>query len=139
MVERKPYPFFCSVEFLTVLCKVFAAITLVIPAILSIGLFTVQSALLLIGAILEGFLLAAKELEIHQNLYTNEGFAGRDKKDAIANIQQNAAVEMASQTDLTVKQILKTTPVDVLVDFAVKPSLGNAAAKLATNLLRSIF
>ncbi len=138
MQERKPYPFFYSVEFLTILVKTSATLAIAYPVMAAAGLLTIPSALLFVGAIAQGVLDAKNELEKHPNLYSDLPVI-RGKQEAIANIQDIAAIEMAANTDLTAREIKLSTPLDELVDLAVKPSLGNAASKLATKLLRGLF
>lgn len=128
-MERKPYPFFCSVEFLTVLVKVGTVSTPFLIAIATTG-FTLANALALVfSGILTGCLLAAQELEIHQNLWSNAPLI-RNKSDAITNIVVNAAKEKAQESRGTVQEILDTFEVHELVDFAVKPSIGGAVNQL---------
>ena len=136
MTERKPYPFFASVEFLTVLVKVGTVSTPFLLAIATTG-FTIANILaLLFSGILTGCLIAAKELEIHQNLYTPSGVAGRNESDAIRNIQVNEAKKFAQSSSRTVKKVLNTVPMRDLVDLAANPSLANAVSKLIGRLFK---
>jgi hypothetical protein len=140
MIERKPYPFFMSVECLTVLVK---AGTVSSPFLVKlITEFNLANLLaFLFSGILTGCLLAAKEMQIHQNLYTNELLPlGRDKSEAVRNIQVNQAKLLANNTSDTVADILQTFPVEELVDLAVpKPSLAKSGVKLFGKLLGRIF
>ena len=136
MTERKPYPFFASVEFLTVLVKVGTVSTPFLLAIATTG-FTIANILaLLFSGILTGCMIAAKELEIHQNLYTPSGVAGRNESDAIRLIQINEAKKFAQNSSRTLERVLETVPMRNLVDLAANPSLANAASKLVARLLK---
>ena len=136
MTERKPYPFFYSIEFLTVLVKVGTVSTPFLIAIATTGFTIANIAALLFSGILTGCLIAAKELEIHQNLYTPSGIAGRNESDAIRNIQVNEAKKFAQNSSRTVERVLETVPMRNLVDLAANPSLANAASKLIARLLK---
>ena len=136
MTERKPYPFFYSIEFLTVLVKVGTVSTPFLIAIATTGFTIANIAALLFSGILTGCLIAAKELEIHQNLYTPSGIAWRNESDAIRNIQVNEAKKFAQNSSRTVERVLETVPMRNLVDLAANPSLANAASKLIARLLK---
>jgi hypothetical protein len=140
MIERKPYPFFMSVEFLTVLVKVGTVSTPFLIAIATTGFSLANLLALLFSGILTGCLLAAKEMQIHQNLYTNELLPlGRNKTEAVRNIQVNQAKLLANNTSDTVQDVLDNIPVQELVDFAVKPGLAKSGVKLFSKLLGRIF
>ena len=136
MTERKPYPFFASVEFLTVLVKVGTVSTPFLIAIATTGFTIANISALLFSGILTGCLIAAKELEIHQNLYTPSGVAGRNESDAIRNIQVNEAKKFAQNSSRTLERVLETVPMRNLVDLAANPSLANAASKLVARLFK---
>ena len=136
MTERKPYPFFYSIEFLTVLVKVGTVSTPFLLAIATTGFTIANIAALLFSGILTGCLIAAKELEIHQNLYTPSGIAGRNESDAIRNIQINEAKKFAQNSSRTLERVLETVPMRNLVDLAANPSLANAASKLVARLFK---
>ena len=136
MTERKPYPFFASVEFLTVLVKVGTVSTPFLIAIATTGFTIANIAALLFSGILTGCMIAAKELEIRQNLYTPSGIAGRNESDAIRNIQVNEAKKFAQTSSRTVERVLETVPMRDLVDLAANPSLANAASKLVARLFK---
>ena len=136
MIERDriPYPFFYSIEFWTVVVKTLGTLSFAVPAMNKSG-FSIESAFILLGAIANGFLLSAKELEIHQNLYTKEGIAGRNKSEAINNIAYEVAKDIASKDPAqTVASVLKEKATDELVNFAAKkaglPSIKNVLKRL---------
>ena len=136
MIERDriPYPFFYSIEFWTVVVKTLGTLSFAVPAMNKSG-FSIESAFILLGAIANGFLMSAKELEIHQNLYTKEGIAGRNKSDAIANIAYEVATDIASKDPAqTVASVLREKATDELVNFAAKkaglPSIKNVLKRL---------
>lgn len=134
MKERKPYPFFYSVEFWTVIVKVLGTFSTALPLILKSGL-SFESLFLFLGAIAMGCLLSAKELQIHQNLYTPVGIAGKDKDDAIKAIAIAQATELAKRTPQRFNEILQSTPIEELVDLAIpKPSMAKTGAKLLSKL-----
>jgi hypothetical protein len=133
--DRIPYPFFCSIEFWTVVVKTLGTLSFAVPAMTKSG-FSIESAFILLGAIANGFLLSAKELEIHQNLYTNEGIAGRNKSDAIANIAYGVATDIASKDPAqTVASVLREKATDELVNFAT----NKAGLPSIKNILKRIF
>ena len=138
-MERKPYPFFMSVEFLTVLFKVAATSSPFLIAIAVTGFNAANIAALIIQGVIQGLLLAAKELEIHQNLYTPSKIAGRNIDDAINNIAEKKAKDIAAMSDKTLSYVLNSVPTQDLVDFAVNPSLKTAAKKLIPRLLGRLF
>lgn len=134
MIERKPFPFFYSVEFWTVIVKVLGTFSTALPLIIKSGL-SFESLFLFLGAIAMGCLLSAKELKIHQNLYTPTGVAGNNKDDAIEAIAIAQATQLATRSPQTVNEILKSVPVDELVDLAIpKPSMAKTGVKLLSKL-----
>ena len=138
MNDRKPYPFFYSVEFLTVIFKVAVTSTPFLLAILATGANAATISALLVNGVLQGFLLASKELEIHQNLYTNDAVFGRDRSDAIRNIAEQTAIAKAANSSQTMESIIYSTPMEDLVDLNVKPSLRGAAIKLGAKLFKGL-
>lgn len=134
MKERKPYPFFYSVEFWTVIVKVLGTFSTALPLIFKSGL-SFESLFLFLGAIAMGCLLSAKELQIHQNLYTPKGFSGNDMEDSIHEIATAQATLLAARSPQTVNNILQSVPVEELVDLAIpKPSLAKTGVKLLSKL-----
>lgn len=132
--DRIPYPFFYSTEFWTVVVKTLGTLSFAVPAMTKSG-FSIETAFIFLGAIANGFLLSAKELEIHQNLYTNKGVAGRDKSEAIANIVCEVAKDIAAkQPEQTIEKVLKERATDELVNFAAKRAGLPSIAKVLRGL-----
>jgi hypothetical protein len=138
--DRTPYPFFCSTEFWTVVVKTLGTLSFAVPAMSKSG-FSLETGFIFLGAIAQGFLLSAKELEIHQNLYTNKGVAGRDKSDAIANIVQMQAMAVACKTSFTKEAILESTdPRDFVKEAIIKPTIiGAIKNTVLPKSLRGLF
>jgi hypothetical protein len=133
-LERQPHPFFFSVEFLTILVKTIATLSLAYPAMAAVGLLTIPSGFLFLGAIAQGLLDARNEINKHGNLYSDLPFI-RGKAQAITNITLAQATEIAKTSHSTLDQVLQTPSlVASLVDLTGKPSLAKSGVKLISKL-----